>query len=72
MVRILVIALIIYLLLRIFKGWAANNKSTAQSHSEGEKMVRCEVCQLHIPESEAIQDNGKYYCCREHYNKRED
>ena len=72
MVRILVIALIIYLLIRIFKGWAANNKSTANNRSKEEKMVRCEVCQLHVPENEAISDNGKYYCCSEHYNNRKD
>lgn len=71
LIRIIVIALIIYLLLQIFKRWAANKKS-ASSHSEETKMVRCKVCQLHIPENEAIQQAGDFYCSQEHLEEKQD
>jgi uncharacterized protein len=29
-------------------------------------MVSCAQCGVHLPESEAIQKDGKHYCCEEH------
>jgi uncharacterized protein len=31
-----------------------------------EKMVRCDHCGLHVPEHEAILDQGRRYCSPEH------
>ncbi|MDC0239960.1 metallothionein [Candidatus Thioglobus sp.] len=36
------------------------------SLDSGQKMVACEVCDTHIPESDAIIKNGKTYCSKEH------
>lgn len=33
------------------------------------KTVRCQHCQLHLPEHEAIQHHGRYYCSQEHLEK---
>ncbi len=71
LIRLIVIALIIYLVLQIFKRWAANKKS-ATSTLEATKMVRCEICQLHIPENEALQRAGKFYCSQEHLEEKQD
>jgi uncharacterized protein len=30
------------------------------------KMVACSVCNTHIPENEAIIQNGRIYCSKEH------
>ena len=32
----------------------------------GEQMVACTHCGLHLPESEAVQAQGKFFCCDEH------
>jgi uncharacterized protein len=32
----------------------------------GEDMVRCRVCGVHLPRSEAIASRGEIYCSREH------
>lgn len=67
LIRIIVIGLIIYLLIRIFKRWSANKTShVAKKQSEHDKMVRCDICQLHVPENEALKKNGKFYCSQEH------
>ena len=71
LIRIIVIALIIYLLIQIFKRWAANKKS-ASPNLEDTKMVRCKVCQLHIPENEALQQAGDFYCSQEHLEEKQD
>lgn len=69
LIRLIVIALIIYLLIQIVKKWSANKKSTTSSPDET-KMVRCKVCQLHIPENEALQKAGEYYCSQEHLEEK--
>lgn len=73
LIRILVIALIVYLVIQIFKRWAANKQSASPSYSEKEKqMVKCEVCQLHIPQSDAIEKNGHFFCSQEHLDSKPD
>lgn len=29
-------------------------------------MVRCDYCDLHLPENEALRSENTYYCCEEH------
>lgn len=65
LIRIIVIGLIIYLLIQIFKRWVAN-KNSSTSKLEEKKMVQCQVCQLHIPEEEALQKDGQFFCSQEH------
>ena len=33
---------------------------------QAEDMVRCRVCGVNLPRSEAILSKGQYYCCDEH------
>jgi len=70
LIRIIIIALIVYLVIQIFRRWAASkNIQTVQKDEQQKLMVKCDVCQLHIPKSEALQKNGKYFCNQEHYNQ---
>lgn len=36
------------------------------SSKHGEDMVRCRVCGIHLPESEAVTSRGEIFCTREH------
>lgn len=73
LIRLLVIALIIYLLIQIFKRWAANKKSSpSEQLEEHTKMVQCKTCQLHLPEGEALQRDGEFYCSQQHLNGKQD
>lgn len=38
----------------------------AKKQSEVEDMVRCKVCNVIMPRSEAILSQGGTYCCEEH------
>jgi uncharacterized protein len=37
-----------------------------QQPGQGEDMVRCAVCGVNTPRSEAIFSGGNYFCCDEH------
>ena len=68
LIRFIVIALIIYLVLQIFRRWAANKKASS-SRLEETKMVRCKVCQLHIPVNEALEHKEDYFCSQAHLDE---
>lgn len=38
----------------------------AKKKGEVEDMVRCQVCGVNLPRSEAILSQGRIYCCEEH------
>lgn len=33
---------------------------------KGARMVRCEYCDVHVPEDEAVAVEGHTFCCDEH------
>lgn len=73
LIRLIVIALIIYLLIQIVKRWVSNKNSQATAQQKIESnMVRCKVCQLHIPENEALQRDGDFYCSQAHLDENQD
>lgn len=73
LIRILIIALVAWLLLRMVKNWAngpaPRNKTT---RPDVESMVRCQQCGLHIPKHEALQSDNYYYCSREHLQQHQE
>ncbi len=38
----------------------------AKPKRDVEDMVRCQVCGINLPRSEAILSHGRIYCCDEH------
>jgi len=40
-----------------------------QPGSPAEDMVRCQVCGVNLPRSEAILSRGRFYCCEEHRSR---
>lgn len=73
LIRILLIALVAWLLLRMLKNWA-NKKTLSRQNdpAELETVVRCQHCGLHIPKNEALQSDNKYYCSQEHLRLHQD
>ena len=72
LLRFIIIALIVYLLILIFKRWAANKNSSSKPQNKSTVMVQCKTCKLHIPENEALQKDGDYYCSQEHLEGKQD
>ncbi len=68
--RLLAILFVAWLIYALIKRYVAQKqirtrKKTPKNRSV-EKMVRCQTCQLHIPEQEAICKDGRYYCSQAH------
>lgn len=67
LIRLIVIALIFWLLYRMIHRMLAKPgvEKTAKPQV-GTDMVRCAHCGIHIPKSEALQRDGRDYCSEEH------
>lgn len=60
---LVVVGLVAYFLLRGFRrGGGAQRKPP----TDGERMVDCSQCGVHLPVSEAVEAKGRYFCSDEH------
>lgn len=65
---VVAVFIVVYLVLRSYKG---KIDKPGQPHGRGgskhgEDMVRCRVCGIHLPKSEAVTSRGEMFCSREH------
>jgi len=67
---VIAVFIVFYLLLRNHaKKQDAVPPGAASKHGSsriGEDMVRCSVCGVHLPTSEAVTSRGDFYCGKEH------
>ena len=72
LLRLIVLALLIWLIIRLyqrFKSLGKQDRSRNEPPRPIENMVRCAQCGTHVPEQEALQQDGQYYCSRAHLPK---
>ena len=62
---IFIVGLIIYGLIRGYSRRRSKGDADPQVKS-GEDMVRCSHCGVHLPRSESILAEGKFFCSEEH------
>ncbi len=65
---ILVTVLVVYLFRRMAqnRGDKGIQPPSDATKKKVEDMVRCRVCGVNLPRSEAILSRGRIYCCDEH------
>jgi uncharacterized protein len=73
---VIAVFIVFYLLLRNHAGKqdaavppGSASKNGASNHGSsklGEDMVRCSICGVHLPTSEAVTSRGDFYCGKEH------
>lgn len=44
------------------------NTDKAPKVAEPEVMVQCQCCKVHLPKPEALDHDGRFYCCKDHLN----
>ena len=69
LIRLIAIAVVFWLLYRAILAILSKTRRVEVKQKpplESDTMVRCEVCGLHVPVNEALEKEGKYYCCEEH------
>jgi hypothetical protein len=59
----LVLAFVAYM---VIKGAARRSRPPAASDSPPEHMVACGRCGVNLPKSEALEEDGRFYCSEEH------
>ncbi len=62
-VKLIIVALVVWLGFVLVKKFRKPPSNIA-TKSSANKMLACSVCKTHIPENEAIIQNGKVYCSK--------
>lgn len=71
---ILIVRLVVFVLLfwtgwRLWRYWQRLQNPTAKQDNrpaEGEAMVPCAQCGVHLPQSSALKSGSRHFCSREH------
>ena len=70
MSKLLTLILVILTAWRLAKGFrrkdAARDAARDAPQAAPERIVNCDYCGLYLPQSEAIAEAGKFFCCAEH------
>ena len=69
MARIILLALgllLVYWLLKGYRRRVDRAGATPPPAAEGEAMVQCAQCGVHLPRSESVTTQGSFYCSTEH------
>ena len=67
--RTIVIIIVLVLIVVIAKRLWQKPQSPARHSQKNERMVQCANCGIYIPEQEALQRAGHYYCSQAHLDK---
>jgi len=70
MAKILFIVVLLLVAYLFFKSWRKDagleDRTKSGASQVPEDMVRCEVCRVHLPRSEAFISQGRLFCSDEH------
>lgn len=69
MSKLITVILLVILGVYLFRRMASKRGDDAARRPEAkaaEDMVRCKVCGVNLPRSEAIMSQGRFYCSDEH------
>ena len=63
---VIAVFIVVYLFLRSYRRRVEAAPPPAAAAKHGEDMVRCRICGVHLPKSEAVTSRGQIYCSKEH------
>jgi uncharacterized protein len=74
LIRLIIFAVLFFAglkLYRMYREWKLDREGQLEGepHQEGDQMVRCTWCQVHVPESEALRDKGEWFCSSAHRDR---
>lgn len=73
MLKLLLLAFAVWVIYSMLKRYAAGpprDDEAPPAPPAQEDMVRCVVCGVHLPRSEAILSRGEFFCCDEHRRRQ--
>jgi len=63
---VIAVFIVVYLFLRSYRRRVEAAPPPAAAAKDGEDMVCCRICGVHLPKSEAVTSRGEIYCSKEH------
>jgi len=66
MLKILFLALAVWIVISILKSYSRNIDSQVKKPVKPENMVQCAECGVHLPKSDSVCEQDQYYCSVEH------
>ena len=63
---VIAVFIVVYLFLRSYRRRVEAAPPPVAAAKHGEDMVRCRICGVHLPKSEAVTSRGEIYCSKEH------
>lgn len=66
--KIVLLVLVLALVYWILKGYRrrVERRGPRSPSAAGEDMVQCSLCGVHLPRSESVTAQGRFYCSLEH------
>jgi len=65
----IVVAMLLWLVKRMFGKDPFTEEIEHQDTSKSEDMRQCKFCGIHVPESSTVTANDNPYCCQEHADR---
>ena len=74
LIRLIIFAVLFFAglkLYRMYREWKLEREELLEEQpgQEGNPMVRCSWCQVHLPESDALRERGEWFCCSAHRDR---
>ena len=73
LIRLIIFAVLFlagFKLYRMYREWKIDREGTQQeADAQGNQMVRCSWCQVHLPEDDALRERGDWFCSSDHRDK---
>lgn len=70
--RTLLIFIALALIVMVGKQLLRKPRAPHRSRTVTGRMVQCAICGIYVPEHEALEQNGRHYCSREHRDAARD
>jgi len=64
--KLLILVLVGLVAYFLWRGLRRGGEATRKPPTDGERMVDCSQCGVHLPVSEAVEARGRYFCSDEH------
>ena len=73
LIRFIILAVVIWIIYMMVKRLIAGNADTEQKTTKPlEDMQQCKYCGMHVPQTEAIENNGDYFCSKQHLKQHQE
>ncbi|MFQ3790309.1 PP0621 family protein [Halomonas sp. A29] len=74
LIRLIIFAVLFFAglqLYRMYRQWKLDREDQLPdaSHEEGGQMVRCAWCKVHVPEADALREQGEWFCSSAHRDR---